>query len=68
MLVVFHICFFLFQAKKVVQPSSMSKGFTIWDPAEPNLGLQARIKGGEEVNVFKKLVYFIKKRHHRRSG
>ncbi len=46
--------FFLFQAQKLVYPSSMSKDFTIWDPAEPNVGSQVRIKGGEEVNVFLK--------------
>ncbi len=50
----FLISFFLFQAKKIVHPSSMSKDFTICDPAEPNAGSQARIEGGEEVNVFLK--------------
>ncbi len=44
------ICVFLFQAKRIVHPNSISKDFEIVDCAEANVGSQIGIKGGEEVN------------------
>ncbi len=45
------ICFFLFQAKQVVHPNSISKDFEIVDCAEANVGSHIGIKGREEVSV-----------------
>ncbi len=50
---------FLFQAKKIVNPDSISKDFTLWDYVDVNMSSQAGIKGCGEVNAFKDL-FFIK--------
>ncbi len=61
----FLFLFFLFQAKKIVSPESISKDFTNFDYVDANVSWQAGTKG-DEVKVFKDLV-FIKKSFHRRS-
>ncbi len=50
----------LFQAKKIVNPESISKDFTICDYVDTNVSWQAGIKDNEEVNVFKNLVFITK--------
>ncbi len=51
---------FLVQAKKIVNPESIPKGFTLLDYVDANVSWQAGIKDGEEVNVFKNLAFITK--------
>ncbi len=51
---------FLVQARKIVNPESISKDFTLLDYVDAKVSWQAGIKDSEEVNVFKNLAFITK--------